>query len=101
MINYNELLPVFLIGFACSIIANLDLFKRQFSDTEGKANLRLFAVEFVRNFIFTTIFAVFLFYLCGSFTENYQLKLGIVGVISILGIEKALELVEKIMNLRR
>lgn len=119
--NYNELLPVLLTGFICAVIVCIDRYKvhlqasQEFKETkkpneQDEANqsehtappsVHFLILDVVKNTIYTSIFACFIFWLTLLITENYQIRLGIVGIISILGLDKALSIVEKFIQIKR
>lgn len=113
MINYNELLPVFLTGIICGIIACLERFKDHLksknpdAETESESNevhedfkVHLLITDFVKNTLYSTGIACFIFWLSALVTDNYQIRLGITGIVSILGLDKAIALVEKFASLK-
>lgn len=128
MINYNELLPVLLIGLVCAFITCMDslqktknkelkdernstdnsdesgIYDATLSHAQNNAlpdKLEIPLLTFVRNLLYGTIFAVFLFWLTLALTDIYQLRLGIVGLVSIMGLDRALSLVERVLSMRK
>lgn len=128
MINYNELLPVLLIGLVCAFITCMDslqktkdkeikdernstdnsdesgIYDATLSHAQNNAlpdKLEIPLLTFVRNLLYGTIFAVFLFWLTLALTDIYQLRLGIVGLVSIMGLDRALGLVERVLSMRK
>lgn len=102
VINYNELLPVLLIGFICGVVSCIDTYKNHLKESEQdeEKSIHLLVVDLLKNTIYTTFLSCFIFWVTLLATDNYQIRLGIVGIISILGLDKALGVVERIRGVR-
>lgn len=112
MINYNELLPVLLVGLICGIVACIDRYKSHLQERtqgvesesepkEAAVSGQILILDLIRNVIYSTIFACSVFWLSLFATENYLIRLGISIIISILGMDRALSMIEKFIHLKR
>lgn len=108
LINYNELMPVLVIGFVCSIIACIDLWKKHMQEDnksvpaeggEQVENPEISIHDFIKSFLVTTMSAIGVFYACGLITENYLIKLGLTVISGIAGFDKVITtLLDKIKS---
>lgn len=117
VLAYNELIPVLVTGVICGLIACLERYKEHLKhveteaekaeeDSEGKKKTQksykhVLITDFVRNTLYATALAFGVFWLAGLATDDYQIKLGITGIVSILGLDRAVAIVEKFISLKK
>lgn len=106
MINYNELIPVIIIGLVCGLITAYDKLRKVGKVEESKEEkvdddlIIVNFYDFIKATISSCFISIFIFWITSIGTDNYQLRLGITGLISIWGIDKAISILERLRKAR-